>query len=414
MQDVADGATPSILMLCTAFSVEETSRGLLRELADALIECGAKVQVCVIDWTGPVGTEPKLMTLPNGVEVLSVAPWKMDHLGSFIADASKWIGSSFFAGSALRKYFGGRHVDLLLDFSPLVVTAWPIIWAKRHYKCRGYAYLTDFFPFHQHGAGQQIGGRIAFKMGLLLETFLLRHFETVGCMSPTGIEYVARHYRLKPSQRVRLLHLWGDISLPAPQDARALRAMYDLPADRPIILFGGQIAEGRGIEELLEVAIRAKRARPDLVFLFMGTGRLEPLVQERIDAGCDNIILRAPVRRDDYLALVTSCDIGVVSTVAGTGVPSFPSKTIDYLRAGIPVVASVEETTDYGEFVDRNGFGIATLAGDPAAFLAAILRVLDDPLARERMSARGREALSRFFDVNMAARTILNQAFDGV
>lgn len=406
-----NGTAPSILMLCTTFGMEETSKGLLRELADALSDCGAKVQVCLIDWTGPVGAKPRFETLPSGVEVLSVAPWKITRFGDFVANASKWVGSSFFAVGPLKRYFGDRRIDLLLDFSPLVVTAWPIKWAKRHFRCRGYAYLTDFFPFHQSGAGQDIGGKAAFRAGVAIETHLLRHFETIACMSPAGIDYVKQHYSLKREQRVCLLRLWGDTKLPDPQDRNELRLTHRLPADRPIILFGGQIAEGRGIEELLEVARRAKLIRPDLVFLFMGKGRLEPLVQARIDDGLDNVILKAPVSRDNYLALVTACDIGVVATVADTGVPSFPSKTIDYLRAGIPIVASVEATTDYAEFVEDNGFGVAVTAGDPAAFLAALLQVIDDPSTRKVMSERGRSALTRHFDVAGAARTVLAQAF---
>jgi glycosyltransferase involved in cell wall biosynthesis len=300
---------------------------------------------------------------------------------------------------------------LLLDFSPIAVSAWAFLWAKRHYHCRSYAYVTDFFPFHHRRAGLNLGGGLGFATALALESTLLRKFETIACMSPAGVDYVKRHYHLRQDQRVRLLHLWGDTRLPPISDARAVRSANALPPDRPIILFGGQITEGRGIEELLEVAAMARQRRPDLLCLFIGSGRLEPLVRTAIDSGQDNVVLRAPVGRDEYLALAGACDIGVVSTVANTGVPSFPSKTIDYLRAVIPIVASVEETTDYSEFIQQNGFGVATRAGEPEAFLSALLEVLDDPSRRERMVTRGRQALTKFFDVTVAARTILDQAF---
>lgn len=407
-----DGGSPSILMLCTFFSMDDTSRDLMREIADALVERGARVQVCVINWNDPSGSDPELRRLPNGIEVLSVAPWKLTRFGRLVGNVSKWVGSSLFATAAMKRSWHDRQIDLLLDFSPLVVTMWPILWAKRRYKCLGYAYLTDFFPFHHRAAGLNLGYKVGFNIALWLETFLLRRFETVACMSQAGISYVKTHYRLRSTQRVRLLHLWGDTRLPVAPDRDGLRAAHSLPANRPIILFGGQITEGRGIEEMLEVAARAHQTRPDLVFLFMGKGRLTPLVQAHIDAGGDNVILKPPVDRDDYLDLVTSCDIGVVSTVANTNVPSFPSKTIDYLRAGVPIVASVEDSTDYSEFVERNGFGVATLAGNPDAFLSALLRVLDDPTMRKQMVVNGRKALDRYFDVNSAASTILSQAFE--
>jgi hypothetical protein len=42
--------------------------------------------------------------------------------------------------------------------------------------------------------------------------------------------------------------------------------------------------------------------------------------------------------------LISACDVGIVCTVAGVD-SSFPSKTIDYLRAGLPIVAAVEQDT---------------------------------------------------------------------
>ncbi len=107
--------------------------------------------------------------------------------------------------------------------------------------------------------------------------------------------------------------------------------------------------------------------------------------------------------------LAGACDVGLVSTTADTGVPTFPSKTIDYIRAGVPVVASVETTTDYRDFVRENGFGVVVDAGDRAGLLAAIGSLVDDPARREMMIQAGRRTLSEHFDVAVAARKIIAQ-----
>ena len=70
------------------------------------------------------------------------------------------------------------------------------------------------------------------------------------------------------------------------------------------------------------------------------------------------------IPRADYLSLLGACDCGIVATQRDTGVPTFPSKTLDYFRAGIPVVASVESSTDFGLFLEQRKAGVRIEAGD--------------------------------------------------
>lgn len=405
------GERPSILMLCNNFRKDEASRYLTNDLADALAGAGVEVKVGVIDWYTGTGKRPELIRMPSGVEALFVAPRELSGFGTVVANASKWLGASAFLARALKKTWGRRRFDLIVSFSPLVTTGISILWAKRHYRCRAVAYITDFFPLHQ-AAAQQIKGRGKLAIGLALETMLMHRFETIACMSPAGIAYLRAHYRLNGQQTTPVLRLWGDIEpLPA-IDRAAIRTRHRLPLDRPIILFGGQIGEGRGIEDLLEMARLARRERPDLLFLLLGEGRLEPLVHAYIAEGADNVVLHPPVARDAYLQVAAACDIGLVATLGGTGVPTFPSKTIDYLRVGLPIAASIEATTDYGNFVEDNGFGTAVIAGDAATWLDAVTRILDAPETHKAMVAAGRCALRAHFDVAQAARLILKEGLD--
>jgi len=401
-------ARPSILMLCNNFRKDDASRYLTNDLADALVGAGAEVKVGVIDWYTGTGKQPELVRMPSGVEALFVAPRALRGLGSIVANATKWLGASTFLARALKRIWGDRRFDLIISFSPLVTTGIAILWAKRRYRCPGVAYITDFFPLHQQAAGQ-IRGRGKIAIGLALETMLVRRFETVACMSPLGVAYLRSHYRLKNTQTTPVLRLWADIDPLPPVDRTAIRARHALPSDRPIILFGGQIAEGRGIEDLLGMARLARLERTDLFFLLLGEGRLEPLVRDYIAQGSDNLMLHAAVARETYLEIAAACDVGLVATLGDTGVPTFPSKTIDYLRVGLPIAASIEATTDYGDFVEHNGFGSAVIAGDPSRWLDAITRIIDAPENHAAMVEAGHRALRKHFDVRQAARLILKE-----
>ena len=202
--------------------------------------------------------------------------------------------------------------------------------------------------------------------------------------------------------------LWGEIAPPSARPKEVTRRDYGLPTDRKILVFGGQITQGRGVEEMLAVATLAQEARPDLAFLLIGEGRLVELVEEHIAAGGNNVMYRRRIPRTDYLSLIAACDFGIVCTVAGVESSSFPSKTIDYLRAGLPIVAAVEQDSDYREFLRRWNIGISIPAGDATALFAAVIRMADDLEMNANITRNARACLEEVFDVGPAVKRVLD------
>ena len=321
----------------------------------------------------------------------------------------KWGLSSFFIRRRVAEAFGARQVDLVVAFSPLVTAAFILRWALRRHRCPGFAYLVDFFPFHQNALGTVPAGPLL-AIARRAENGLLRLFSVVGCMSDAGEAFLRRHYRLDDRQTVAVVPLWGDVDPLVPIDRDTIRARHGIAPDRRVVLFGGQITEGRGVEDMLAVAALAADRHPDLLFLFAGAGRLRHLVAERAGRPGSNVVLLDPLPRPDYLRLAQACDVGIVSTVAGTGVPTFPSKTIDYLRARLPIAASVETSTDYAAFVETNGIGLAVAAGDPERFLAIIAAIAGGPSRAALLRSRASAVLSANFDVRETARRVLAMA----
>lgn len=399
----------SVLMLCTKFGVSPDDRYLTNELADALAESGRKVLVVTLQWDATPGAATTTRHMPSGVEALLIAPTRIDGFGRLIGDLSKWVGSSLGAAREFERRYAERRFDLLIAFSPLV-TVFALLLVARGRVKRSYAYIVDFFPYHHANLGLLPRG-LAVRIAVLFETFLLRRLDAIGCMSPLGVAFLKKNYCLARGQRAFVLPLWGDTGPGVEIDRKSIRNRYGLPTDRPIAVFGGQITEGRGVEDILSAAAIAADRRPDLIFLLVGRGRLVSLVQQRISAGGSNIILLDAVPRDDYLQLVAACDIGIVATLANTEVPTFPSKTIDYLRAGLPIVASVEKTTDYGEFVTSRGIGLAVDAGRPEGLFDAVTRILDDDRLAAGMRAVAASTLADVFDVRRAAKEIVRDAF---
>ena len=338
-----------VLMLCTKYSLDPNDRFMTDDLADALVAAGHRVQVVVTDWDAPFGAPTTTVRSADGVDALVVSPRRIAGLGRFVETASKWTLSSLFGRREMRKALGTETFDVLVCFTPCVTVAAQLLWATKRWPMRSMLFVHDFFPHHHRSIGLMPAGPV-FEIARRLEEYLIRKFHVIGCIWPDNIVYLRKHYRVRPEQRAIWTPLWGEIAPPPPRSKQVTRTQHRLPLDRKIVVFGGQITEGRGIKEMLAAAAMARESRPDLAFLLIGEGRLVDLVKGHIAAGGSNVVYRRRIARVDYLGLISACDLGIVCTVAGVDSSSFPSKTIDYLRAGLPIVAAVEQDSDYRRF----------------------------------------------------------------
>ncbi|MNV12897.1 putative glycosyl transferase [compost metagenome] len=191
-------------------------------------------------------------------------------------------------------------------------------------------------------------------------------------------------------------------------DRADIRQKYSLPQDRPLVVFGGQLVHGRGLEDLIGAAKLSQQRGSPVTFLVIGSGSLESLVEASIEQCCGNLIWIPRIPRDEYVGLIKSCDLALVCTVRDVDVPSFPSKTIDYLRVGLPIIASVESSTDYGDYIASLGVGISVEAGEPDKLLESIEVLLRDTDKMRAMSELGPVRFKEVFEVKHITSQLLD------
>ncbi|MGX7893854.1 glycosyltransferase family 4 protein [Tsuneonella sp. HG222] len=372
------------------------------ELAHELRGRGHDVEVLHLAWRAETGAATVVRD-DTGVRVVDVAPRAATALGTLAYRASKFVLTSRHATAELRRHFDLSKFDAVVAWTPALTVRGPLLAAIRAGVRARILFVFDFFPIHHMEIGMVPRGPV-FEIAKRLEEQLMRRFTSIVCNLPGNIGYLKRNYRLRPGQDVVSTPLWSEIGPPPQADRAATRARLGLPAGRPLALFGGQIVEGRGIEQMLEAAAEAERAGSDLGFLFMGSGRLASLVEGEA-AKRSNVFYLPGVPREQYLEVVAACDVGLVATVPGVSSFSFPTKTIDYLRAGLPVVAAVEPGSDYLHILTNFDVGEGVEFGDSAGFFRAAER-----LASKRgpeLSARAARCLDEVFHVRHTADTVL-------
>lgn len=394
------------LMVAMQYPVDDGRSYLTTELGDALVAAGHSVEVLHLDWRDDRTAQVEELKSRSGIRIVHCSSRDLRGVGRTLRHASKFVLSGRRAARVARSHFDLASFDCAIAWMPASAIAPLVSVLERAAIPKRLLFVWDFFPDHYHEIGRIPGGP-SLWIARALERNLLKRFTAIVCTLPANADYLRRNFRVMPDQQVLTTPIWGQTSPIAPVNRAPVRRLHDLPPELPIAVFGGQLVEGRGFDQMLAAAEAALIAGSNLQFLFVGDGRLAPLIRDRA-ASKPNLHYRPSISREDYLQLLGACDVGMVATVPGVTSFSIPSKTIDYLRAGLPIVAAVERSNEYVDILTRYGVGVGVPFGDPERFF----------MEAGRLSANGpvRQAAARclkdVFDVRHAVAAVTGDAAD--
>ncbi|HEU4431523.1 MAG TPA: glycosyltransferase family 4 protein [Myxococcota bacterium] len=173
-------------------------------------------------------------------------------------------------------------------------------------------------------------------------------------------------------------------------DTRAARRALGLPEHARVALYAGSLSAEKGLPTLLAAAAQL----PDVRFLVLG-GSDADVVRWKREAGA-NVELRGFVPNAQLASWFAAADVGLFPNSARDplATSTSPLKVLEYVAAGLPVVATaIPAVTSW--LRDRETAFLAP-PDDPAAFAAAIARALREPQAAAACAARAREENVRF------------------
>ena len=393
----------NILLVCNKFSEDVASGWLTNDLAAALDAAGHTVDVIHHQWTGEgparltrmyghvtVLTSPALSAVPHGLPRLA------RKLG-------QWVWSSRATARIAQRMLPAREYDLMIGCSPAVVTD-GIVRAYRAKAAQACLAYWDFFPVAYVQANSLPGGRFSASLAHWLESRAVARYDRVGCMSPANIEFFRRYF---PGYRGQLFHLpvWGPNDTIDTSRRVALRREFGISDDDVVCVFGGQFVPGRGIDSICDLATRAAQYAPQVKFLLAGSGSLLGEVLARAE-GSANLRYLGQLTRERYAQLLAASDIGLVFTSLHGQVPTFPSKTVDYFRAALPVLGAVEDYGDYSAIISTEiRAGLSCAARDTAQLDANLSVLANDKNLREACGGRGKA----YYLAQMTATQAINK-----
>jgi glycosyltransferase involved in cell wall biosynthesis len=185
-----------------------------------------------------------------------------------------------------------------------------------------------------------------------------------------------------------------------------VRAELGIPEDAPVV---GNVANFKAAKDhptLLAAAARVRERVPEVRFVLIGQGPLEPETRRlAAELGLEGTVVFTGFRTDAHRLLAALDVFTLSSTYEG-----LPIALIEAMALGRPAV--VTRVGGVPEVLGDGAQGLLVPPRDPAALADGLLRLLGDPGLRDRMGAPAR-ARAADFDIRKAVRR-MEQVYAGL
>lgn len=315
---------------------------------------------------------------------------------------------------ALKRFFGGVKFDVILYSTPPITFNNVIKYAKKASggKALTYLLLKDIFP--QNAVDMGMLSKTGVK-GVLYNIFrrkeeeLYRISDYIGCMSPANVRYVLDHNPEVDSEKVEVAPNSYDVDSsscnPQKEEIAEIRKKYEIPTDKPVLIYGGNLGIPQGIPFLME-CMEANADREDCHFVIVGSGtyyqRLAEWFKKRKPKA---VTVMKGLPKADYDKLVSTCQVGLIFLDYRFTIPNFPSRLLSYLEYKMPIIACTDPNCDTGIIARENGFGMYTPSNDVKAFTHAVDSMLGSDI--KAMGERGYEFLMANYLVEHTYKAIM-------
>jgi glycosyltransferase involved in cell wall biosynthesis len=393
-----------ILFLMISFPDIKKSTNLYADLAIEFHKNGHNVWVATL-LEKKYGEESYLEEV-NGLKILHIRAGDWFNTNSIIKKGITTITIANYFKNALNKYFNDIKYDLVIYPTPPITFAPVVKYIKNRDQCRSYLILRDIFPQNVRDLGLMNNG-LLFSYFRKKEQHLYDISDYIGCMSEGNIKYVLKNNKID-EEKLEILYNWGKDNQTGATNKSNMREKLNLNG-KIIAVFGGNIGLPQELESLLELA-KEYQIDKKIVFLLIGKGAQKHRIAEMVKSeNISNVIMKDHMPRDEYNSLLSECDIGLINLDRRFTIPNIPSKTVDYFKMGIPILASTDKNTDYKDLlVEKAKAGLWSETGDLESYKRNFERLYQDETLRKQLGQNGREFFEKYLTVEKTYQTIMS------
>lgn len=344
----------------------------------------------------------------DGIRILQVKTLNITK-SHFIEKGVATLSIEYQYLRAIKKYLKDTQFDLLLYSTPPITFEKVINYIKKRDNAYAYLLLKDIFPQNAVDMKMMKKGGLLHRFFERKEKRLYRISDTIGCMSPANVDFIIKNNPEIDKSKVvvnpnSIEPLYIEYSL---EEKNAVKAKYNLPLDKKIFVYGGNLGVPQGIDFLIETIEQLKE--PQAHILIVGSGTQFPKLKNWFDTHKpSNATLLSGLPKNDYDELLAACDIGMIFLHKNFLIPNFPSRLLTYIEMKKPVLAATDVNTDIGKIIEDAGCGYWAESGDIDGIQNKIKQLCVDDLID--MGEKGWELLQSEYLVERSYGLIVEKA----
>ena len=237
-------------------------------------------------------------------------------------------------------------------------------------------YLYHYVPLVPKGVMKSLAKRFSRHQGNSLDGMVVPSHPMLHVLKEYG---VTTHSEVIPTGIEPASFVLGDRD--------KFRKNYNIPQDRPVLLFLGRVAHEKNIGFLLKVLDQVKKTIPEILFVVAGEGPARASLEHEARAlGLnENVAFIGYLDRHTELNdCYRSADIFIFSSRTETQ----GLVLLEAMAQGLPVVSTAELGT---RDVLRDGLGVWIAKEDLSDFSGKIIKMLGDAEVRKSLGESGRD-----------------------
>lgn len=246
------------------------------------------------------------------------------------------------------------------------------------------------------------------KLDRVLTTFAEQLAINQAAVLTSCSQFLADEVTAKMGERdpIHVIPNGIDVALFDRDEGIDVHAKFGLPRDKKLIFFANRMEERKGIHIVQEMVQKTLAKYPDIAFVFAGRD-LFGYMEKRILPWVKDQQLQSRFFYLGQLALpeVRAC----LKRSSIFLIPSLwencPYSCLEAMTAGRAIVSS--DCGGMPELIEHERTGLLARNGDPASFVAALQRMIEDDRLRERCGAAARAEIERrLTDVAIGQRSV--------
>lgn len=377
-----------VMLLTQWFDPEPTFKGLA--FARELVKQGFEVEVVTGFPNYPSGKIYPgykirwiLRESIDGVYITRL-PLYPSHDASVVRRVMNYV--SFGVSSLIYSLFMAKRPDVIYAYHPPLTVGLTASMMRVLRKVPVVYDVQDMWPDTLRATGMLSNERVLKSISRFC-SWIYRRVDRIVVLS-NGFKSLLLE-RGVASEKVKVIYNWCD--------ERALSSSNDesprvLSEDGQFhVMFAGNMGKAQGLSVLLDVAEKILDLRPNIRFVFLGSGLMSECLKQAVrDRHLSNVVFMSQVPMAEVGSFLKAADVLMVHLCDD---PLFkitvPSKTQAYMAIGKPILMAVRG--DAADIIEEAGCGVIAIPEDVDSITAAVVKLESlSKSDREKLSEAGR------------------------